>query len=66
VRKALLGFGLNRVVVRGAGVVAIGSDVLEARIRLDELRGGYGLRVKRTRRGKLATELPGFGPVGEK
>ena len=42
VREALLDLGFDGVVVGGAGVIAIGRDVLETRVGLEKLGGSDG------------------------
>ncbi len=68
--EALLDLGLDGVVVGGAGVVAVGGDVLEARVGLEELGGGDGGGVEGAAGGELAVvgvgDLAGEGGgVGE-
>src|SRR5665213_1440668 len=54
VGETLLHFGLDGVVVRRARVVAVGGDVLKARIRFEQLGRGHRLSADRTRGWDLA------------
>ena len=62
VAQALLDLGLDGVVVGGAGVVAVGGDVLEAGVGLEELGGGDGFGADGAGGGNVA--VVGVGDLG--